>query len=268
MEDLDLPQVLAQAREILKNFTGSMEQAAVAALPPCCTPREIDTQTRCYVCEGLNHRACDCLLQRETSRKADAKLQTCMLTVGRSTLKSCGVGVVELSMGTMLPITVEVLIVDGELLGFDLLLGLDAIKLLGGMSLTSTGKVKFPRCDKPTCAAITTNEPDFSAEYDETNWRWTASWKWAGDQPPVMLKNRLSEHPASAQIQKEYDWELKVRIDNGWMLPYPEDELGPPKGCDPSHGHSTRKNRSFGPSWTTVSMWTHIWSAQMFACKS
>ena len=58
--------------------------------------------------------------------------ETRVLTVAGSTLKSCGVGVVELSMGTTLSIIVEVLIVDGKLLGFDLLLGLDTIKLLGG----------------------------------------------------------------------------------------------------------------------------------------
>ena len=89
-------------------------------------------------------------------------------TVGGSTLKSCGLGGVELSVGTTFPIAVEVLIVNGKLLGIDLLLGLGAIKLLRVMSLTSTGKVKFPRCDEPTCAAITINEPNFSAEYDKT----------------------------------------------------------------------------------------------------
>ena len=31
------------------------------------------------------------------------------------------------------------------------------------------------QCGKPTCAAITINEPDFSAEYDKTNQSWTAS---------------------------------------------------------------------------------------------
>ena len=74
-------------------------------------------------------------------------------------------------MSTKLPIAMEVLIVDGELLGFDLLLGLNTIKLLGRMSLTSTGEVKFPQCDKPTCAAIIIKEPDFGAEYSETNRR-------------------------------------------------------------------------------------------------
>ena len=55
MGNLDLPQVLAHAQAILKNFTGSVEQVAEAAQPPHCMPRGIDTQTRCYSCDGPNH---------------------------------------------------------------------------------------------------------------------------------------------------------------------------------------------------------------------
>ena len=75
IEDLDLPQVLAQARATLKNFTGSVEQVAVAAQPPHCTPRGIDMQTRCYECDGPNYWASYCLLRHETSKSADAYLQ-------------------------------------------------------------------------------------------------------------------------------------------------------------------------------------------------
>ena len=85
--------------------------------------------------QSLGHGQC-C---REWKQK-----ETRVLTVGGSTLKSCGVGVVELCVGTTFPIAVEVLVVNGKLLGIDLLLGLGVIKLLRGMSLTSTGKVKFP----------------------------------------------------------------------------------------------------------------------------
>ena len=38
--------------------------------------------------------------------------ETRVLTLGGNTLKSCGVGVVELSVGTTLSIAVEVLVVD------------------------------------------------------------------------------------------------------------------------------------------------------------
>ena len=75
MENLDLPQVLAQARAIMKNFTDCVEHVAVAAQSPCCTPRGIHTQTSCYAFDGPNHRVCDCLLRYETSRRVYVKLQ-------------------------------------------------------------------------------------------------------------------------------------------------------------------------------------------------
>ena len=73
----------------------------------------------------------------------------------------------------------------------------------------------------------------FHAEYDDAKRVWTASWKWSGDQPPVSLKNRLSEYPASKRLQGEYERELQAWIQNGWLIPYPESELGPPKGLIP-----------------------------------
>lgn len=72
-------------------------------------------------------------------------------------------------------IDIEALIVDEEILGFDLLLGLDAIKQLAGMSMTSTGEVKLPQCPKPICTAITINELDFQAEFDTNKWIWITS---------------------------------------------------------------------------------------------
>ena len=55
------------------------------------------------------------------------------------------------------------------------------------------------------------------------------SWKWSGDQPPEKLYNRLPEYTISARARAEYDKELQNWIDNGWLVPYPEDKLGPPK---------------------------------------
>ena len=87
------------------------------------------------------------------------------------------------------------LVVDGDLLGYDLLLGLNAIRQLDGMAMSDTGKVRFPQRERLICAAITLDKPDFHAKYDEDKCVWTASWKWSGDQLLVSLKNRLSEYP-------------------------------------------------------------------------
>ena len=72
-------------------------------------------------------------------------------------------------------VDIEALVVDRRLLGFDLLLGIDAIKELGGLYLTESGEAHFGGLNK--CAAISIDEPDFSVTYGRRNKEWTASWK-------------------------------------------------------------------------------------------
>ena len=93
--------------------------------------------------------------------------------------------------------------------------------------MNTTGNIRFSRREKHVCAAITLDEPDFHAEYDRDTNAWTALWKWSGDQPPIFLRNRLSEYPPPTWF-REQAW-----IDNGWLRPYPGDELGPPRGLIP-----------------------------------
>ena len=78
--------------------------------------------------------------------------------------------------------------------------------------MSDNGEVIFPQHERLMCAAITLDEPDFYAEYNEAKRVWTASWKWSGDQPPVFLKNRLSEYPTSKRLQGEYEQELQAWI--------------------------------------------------------
>ena len=156
-----------------------------------------------------------------------------VLTADGNTLKCCGVGKVELAVGRLHPMTTEVLVVDGQLLGFDLLLGIDTITELGGVHITRSGKVHFPAEDAPQCAAITISEPDFSATFDHRRKAWTASWKWADGQAPKQLKNRVPEYPVAESIRDEYESELQLWLTNGWLVPYPEEELGPPKALIP-----------------------------------
>ena len=154
------------------------------------------------------------------------------MVVGGNSSMCCGESVVQIGIGNGPSVAVRALVVDEALFGYDLLLGLNAIRQLGGMTMSATGEVKFPQRERLMCAAITLDEPDFHAKY-ETKRVWTASWKWAGDQPPVSLKNRLSEYPAPKRLRGEYERELLAWIQNGWLIPYPESELGPPKGLIP-----------------------------------
>ena len=50
---------------------------------------------------------------------------------------------------------VRALVVDEDLFGYDLLLGLNAIRQLGGMTMSDTGEVRYPQHERLMCAAIT-----------------------------------------------------------------------------------------------------------------
>ena len=110
---------------------------------------------------------------------------------------------------------------------------MDSITQLGGITVNGTSNIRFSRCEKHVCAPITLDEPDFHAEYDRDTNAWTALWKWSGDQPPISLRNRLSKYPPPTWLKEQYEEELQAWIDSSWLRPYPEDELGPPRGLIP-----------------------------------
>lgn len=87
-----------------------------------------------------------------------------MLTADGKLLKYHGYGTVKLDVGLAQPVNIEVLVVDGTLLRFDMLLGIDAIWELGGMCTTKLEEVCFPEEDVLQCPVISINEPDFSLQ--------------------------------------------------------------------------------------------------------
>ena len=58
-----------------------------------------------------------------------------------------------------------ILVVDRQLLGFDLL-EINAIKELGGVHLTESGEMHFGNLNR--CAAISMDEPDFSMTFNQS----------------------------------------------------------------------------------------------------
>ena len=126
----------------------------------------------------------------------------------------------------------NVLVVNSKPLGFDLLLGMDVIKKLGSVHIDERGKAHFAEVAHNLGVTIELEQPDFHAEFNQCTKSWTESWKWSGDQPSEKLFNRVPEY-IPARARAEYDKELQNWIDNGWLVPYPEDKLGPPKGLIP-----------------------------------
>ena len=158
---------------------------------------------------------------------------TAILTASRKCLLSHGVGSITLTVTNRNPLKTNVLLVNSKPLGFNLLLGMDIIKKLGGMHIDEGGKAHFAAAARTLGATIELELPDFCVEFDQCTKSWTVSWKWSSDQPPEKLYNRIPEYTIPARARAEYDKELQNWIDNGWLVPYPENKLCPPKGLIP-----------------------------------
>ena len=159
-----------------------------------------------------------------------------MMTIGGMSCLCCGDGLVTVSMEEGSSAKISVLVVRGKPLGFDLLLGIDTIKALGGMIVGPTGSVQLGYKGIVKCAAIFIIEPDFTAAFNHWSRAWTVAWKWSERRAPEALDNRVAEYPVATEIQEDYDRELCTWISNGWLVPYKVEELGPPHRADPPDG--------------------------------
>ena len=103
------------------------------------------------------------------------------------------------------PWVVDMLTMDGDLLGFNLLLEFDVICLLGGVHINEDGEANFPNkvFSVGTADAVKIERPEFDVVFDPTEKKWTATWKWLGECPPKQLLNQTPEYTVLEHIQKD-----------------------------------------------------------------
>ena len=179
------------------------------------------------VCMALVNSGCSQTLVSKAMCRRWRQKEVRVLTADGRTLTCRRYCKIKLCFEQARPVIVEVLDVDERLLGFDLLQGIDAIKELGGLHLTESGEASFGNPNK--CAAISIEETDFSTTFDRNPKAWAASWKWVSGHSPTELANRVQEYTVPDHVRDAYEeWQR-----NGWLLLYPEEELGPPKGLIP-----------------------------------
>ena len=145
-----------------------------------------------------------------------------VLTADGRTLNCWGYSKIKVEVGQVPAVDIEALVVDKQLLGFNLLLRIDAIKELGVVYLMESGEAHFGGLN------ISIDEPDFSVTSDCSNKEWTASWKWTNSHSPSKLSNSVQEYAVPCHSRDAYENEILQWQQNGWLLPYSE-ELGPPK---------------------------------------
>ena len=98
-------------------------------------------------------------------------------TIGGMACPCCCIGMVTVSTEEGGSAKISVLVVHSRPQRFDLLLGIDAIKVLGGIAVGPLGRIQISDGGVAKCAAITINEPDFTATFDHQNWAWIVAWK-------------------------------------------------------------------------------------------
>ena len=127
-----------------------------------------------------------------------------MTTMSGDATKSHGIGTVKVCTDTGNSVDIEELVVHERPLDFDLLLGYDAIKALGGVLITRNGTLKY--CEEaPVCAARKIDRPDFSVEFNRRKKPWTALWKWSAESEPAKLQNSIAEYHVPSQKGPAYE---------------------------------------------------------------
>lgn len=133
-------------------------------------------------------------------------------------------------------VSAAVLVVDVRPLGFDVILGMNGISALGGVTIAG-GAVRFGLSRELACAGTVgetrIEEKDFCAVYEPSKGFWTVQWKWAGGVEPGVLRNHVGEYAVPRVVRDEYEGELRKWIDDGWLVPYDDAKLGQPKGLIP-----------------------------------
>ena len=147
-----------------------------------------------------------------------------------------GAGDVVLGLPGVKDVSVAALVVDARPLGFDVILGMNGISALGGVTIAD-GAVSFGSSREVACAGtvgeLRIDEKDFCAVYDPSRGFWTVQWKWAGGVEPGVLTNDVGQYAVPSAVREEYEGELRKWIDDEWLVPYDDAELGQPKGLIP-----------------------------------
>ena len=168
-------------------------------------------------------------------------------TVSGQEMRCVGTGTIVLAVAGVGEVAVAAIVVDVRPLGFDVIMGMNGISALGGVTIAE-GAVRFGLRHQVACAGATSDgraenggtvselrvdEKDFCAVFDPAHCYWTVEWKWADGIEPGVLTNGVSEYAVARDVRDGFESELEQWIRDGWLVPYDEAELGRPRGLIP-----------------------------------
>jgi hypothetical protein len=106
--------------------------------------------------------------------------------------------------------------------GCEMLLGMDAIRAMGGVEIGEDGKASFKRRSMCVLAekdsAVRIDDEDFVGEFKDGHW--TVEWKWnAGDAGPI-LANKVPQYSIDPAAKGAFEEEVREWIRDGWLQEY------------------------------------------------
>lgn len=118
--------------------------------------------------------------------------------------------------------------VVGEILPpYDMLLGMDFVKLMGGVFVDGSGNIEFGTrgnnsrlvvaCAEEGEIQEVINDDDFSAVFKHG--KWVVEWKWNGNTGPV-LRNLVGQYKVAREAEGAFHEEVEEWIRNGWLERY------------------------------------------------
>ena len=125
--------------------------------------------------------------------------------------------------------------------GFSSIIGMDAVRGLGGVTVSSQSVPRFGNVDAGmkmslvAAAGVTVASPlvvedtDFSACFDGSCWK--VSWKWKDEEP--VLRNQCGEYKISDECRIGYEKEVESWIECGWLVEHDVSKHGEVKGVIP-----------------------------------
>jgi ribonuclease HI len=106
--------------------------------------------------------------------------------------------------------------------GFDMLLGMDAVAIIGGVRIGGDGSVTFANVVSAAAQAqsrsLELKDEDFSANF--SNGKWEVRWNWNGEVGNLELENNVSQYKIPEDAKCEFDTEVGEWIENGWLQTY------------------------------------------------
>ena len=155
-----------------------------------------------------------------------------VMMIGDMSRLCCGDGMVTASTEEGSSAKISVLVLCGKPLRFDLLLRITLEKHWEAWLLDQQDRYNSDK-EIVKCAAISINEPDFTATFNHRSQAWTVAWNWSEEPTPEAEDNRVAEYAVAAEIRLDHERKLRTWMSSGWLVPNKEEELGPLKGLIP-----------------------------------